>query len=259
MTDTAALHPDFGDLRVQPGEAHITDRPELFGLVNLVAFGGAADRPTHVPAEVGSVGPVVLWESTGAADQLPFWNTNLDGDQYLYVVHGCVRVEFKETGGERRYGHYVGRTGDLLRLPEAIAHRTWSGDGKRRIWLEVLPRNPYWAGIGTQPVAADPSGRIGGFAFAIEDADVVVRWPGGELRTPRDLFRRGLRALVAYELHLGHNEFDGGLIVNDRGDQVVLAGPGHAETLEGRAVLAVFRGLLDRLAMDGTAHGGDGE
>jgi hypothetical protein len=253
---TVPLHADFGDLRVQPGEAHITDRDELFGLVNLIAFGGAADRPTHVPAEVGGVGPVVLWESTGAADQLPFWNTNLDGDQYLYVVHGAVRVEFKETGGERRYGHYIGRTGDLLRLPGAIAHRTWSGDGRRRISLEILPRNPHWAGIGTQPVTADPSGRAGGFTFTVEDTDVLVHWPGGELRTPRDLFARGMRALVAYDLHLGHNEFDGGFVVHDRGVDVVLSAPGHAETVEGRAVLAVFRGLLDRLAMTGAVEEG---
>lgn len=249
MTSTAhaPLHPDFGDLRVQPGEAHITGRPELFGLVNLVAFGGAADRPTHVPAEVGALGPVVLWESTGAADQLPFWNTNLDGDAYLYVVHGSVRVEFKETAGERRYGHYLGRTGDLLRLPGAIAHRTFSGDGRRRISLEILPRNPHWDGLGQHPVDPDPGGRAGGFAFDVDGADVVVHWPGGELRTPRELFGRGLRALVAYELHLGHNEFEGGFTVDDRGTDVVLGAPGHTETLDGRAVLAVFRGLLDRI------------
>lgn len=242
------LHPDFGDLRVQPGEAHITHSPELFGLVNLVAFGGAADRPTHVPAEVGALGPVVLWESTGAADQLPFWNTNLDGDAYLYVVHGNVRVEFKETGGATRYGHYLGRTGDLLRLPGAVAHRTFSGDGKRRISLEIMPRNPFWDGLGGRPVDPDRGGRAGGFAFDVDGDDVVVRWPAGELRTPRELFGRGLRALVAYELHLGHNEFDGGFVVDDRGPQVVLAVPGHTETLEGRSVLAVFRGLLDRVA-----------
>ena len=42
---------------------------------------------------------MALWESTGA-DQLPFWNTDYDGDTYLYIVHGAVRVEFKETDSD---------------------------------------------------------------------------------------------------------------------------------------------------------------
>ncbi|MFI0367518.1 hypothetical protein ACH35V_06535 [Actinomadura sp. 1N219] len=247
LTDLTDLHPDFADLRVHPGESHIDGREELFDVVNVIAFGGAADRPTHVPAELGAVGPVAIWESTGAADCLPFWNTNLDGDQYLYIVHGSVRVEFKETGGDRQYGHYLGRTGDLLRLPQEVAHRTYSGDGKRRISLELMPRNPFWDGLGTDPVTPDASRRAGGFAFEIHDTEVEISWPGGELRTPRDLFTRGLHALCAYELHLGHNEFDGGFIVHDLGEEVRLAAPGHTETLDGRDVLAVFHGLRDAL------------
>lgn len=241
------LHPDFADLRVRPGESHITGRHELFGIVNVTAFGGAADRPTHVPTELGALGPVVIWESTGADDRLPFWNTNLDDDAYLYLVHGSVRVEFKEIEGDRRYGHYLGRTGDLLRLPKEVAHRTYSGDGRRRISLEILPRNPFWAGLGAEGVTPDTSRRAGGFAFEIHDADVEISWPGGRLRTPRDLFTRGLNALCAYELHLGHNEFDGGFTVHDLGEQVRLKAPGHAETLDGRTVLAVFHGLRDEL------------
>jgi hypothetical protein len=242
-----SLHPDFAGLPVRPGESHITGRHELFDLVNVIAFGGAADRPTHVPAELGALGPVVIWESTGAADMLPFWNTNLDGDAYLYLVHGSVRVEFKEIEGDRRYGHCLARTGDLLRLPKEVAHRTYSGDGRRRISLEIMPRNPHWADLGARPVTPDPSRRAGGFAFAIGDAGVEVSWPGGRLHTPRDPFTRGLRALCAYELHLGHNEFEGGFTVHDLGERVLLKAPGHAETLDGRAVLAVFHGLLERL------------
>jgi hypothetical protein len=200
-----------------------------------------------VPVQLGDLGPTVLWESTGAADQLPFWNTNHDGDAYLYLVHGSVRVEFKETEGEKAYGHYLARTGDLFRLPRDIAHRTFSGDGRRRITLEVLPRNPFWADLGTERVEPDRTGRVGGFSFVTDtDTDtVVVGWPGGRLRTPRDLFRRGVRALVAYEMHLGTNEFDGGLVVQDLGDEVALKVGGHVERLPRRDVLAVFAGLLE--------------
>jgi hypothetical protein len=241
------LHPDFADLRIEPGESHIDGRHELFDIVNVIGFGGAADRPTHVPAELGALGDLSIWESTGAADSLPFWNTNLDGDAYLYLAHGSVRVEFKETEGDRRYGHYLGRTGDLLRLPKEVAHRTYSGDGRRRISLELMPQNPHWAGLGRDPVTPDTSRRAGDLAFTIHDTEVGVSWPGGELRTPRDMFTRGLHALCAYELHLGHNEFDGGFIVHDLGERVRLATPGHADTLDGRAVLAVFHGLRNDL------------
>ncbi len=100
MTD--ALHADFGSLAAHPGEAHITDRHELFNIVNVIEFGGGGvERATHVPTEVGAVGPVAIWESTGAADGLPFWNTNFQSDVYLYLVHGSVRVEFKEPGARR--------------------------------------------------------------------------------------------------------------------------------------------------------------
>jgi hypothetical protein len=245
---TTPLHADFAGLTVRPGEYHITAGHEAFGLVNLIEFGGAADRPSHVPAELGSVGPVVLWESTGASDALPFWNTNYQCDVYLYIVHGNVRMEFKETEGERRLGHYIGRTGDLMRLPKDIAHRTFSGDGKRRISLEILERNPYWERIGTGTGAADHSGRVGDLRFTAEPDAVVVSWPDGELRTPRGFFARGLRALVAYELHLEHNEFEGGFVVHDHGDTVTLKAPGFAQTLPGADVLAVFRGLLADLA-----------
>ncbi|TYK51007.1 cupin domain-containing protein [Actinomadura decatromicini] len=246
------LHPDFADLKVEPGESHITGRHELFDIVNVLTFGGAADRPTHVPAELGAMGPVRIWESTGAADFLPFWNTNLDGAQYLYIAYGSVRVEFKDTEGDQRYGHYVGRAGDLLRLPQEVAHRTYSGDGRRRITLELMPHNPFWDDLGKNPVTPDTSRKAGGFAFEIHDTEVEISWPGGgSLRTPRDSFMRGVRALCAYEMHLGHNEFDGGFIVHDLGERVRLKASGHEETLNGREVLAVFHGLRDALTEGG--------
>lgn len=240
-----ALHPDFGDLRVTPGESHITDRHELFSMLNLVEFGGAADRPTHVPAILGSCGPVQLWESTGAADQLPFWNTNEDGDAWLYIVHGAVRVEFKETRGPARYGHQEARTGDLFRLPPHVAHRTFSGDGRRRITLEVMPRNPHWDLMGARPVPDVPGERAGSFTFDLGAPEhAVVTWPGGSLQAPRALFLRALRALVAYELHLGINELDGGLVVHDHGETVTLSAGDFSETLDGMAVTGAFRSLV---------------
>lgn len=243
---SASLHPDFEGLVVTPGESLIAGRSELYDLINVVAFGGAVDRATHVPTELGSVGPVVFWESTGAADALPFWNTNFQCDVYLYLVHGSVRVEFKEVEGEEQYGHYIARTGDLFKLPKDIAHRTFSGDGKRRISLEILERNPLWTAIGAVPIVPNDSGTAGGFRFDLEGDDVRITWPLGSLVTPRHFFVRGLAALVTYEMHLEHNEFEGGFIVHDLGEQVRLKGPGYAETLPGTEVLATFAGLLNR-------------
>jgi len=243
---TASLHPDFGALEVTPGKSHISGSAELYDLVNVIAFGGAVGRATHVPTELGSVGPVVFWESTGAADALPFWNTNFACDVYLYLVHGSVRVEFKETEGQQVYGHYLARTGDLFKLPQAIAHRTFSGDGRRRISLEILERNPHWATIGTVPIIPNGSGVAGGFRFDLEGESVRISWPEGSLLTPQHFFIRGLAALVAYELHLEHNEFDGGFVVHDLGDQVRLKAAGYSETLPGAEVLATFAGLLQR-------------
>jgi hypothetical protein len=245
MADADALHADFAHLTAHPGESHIVAQPELFDLVNVIAFGAAADRPTHVPSELGRTGGVSLWESTGAADQLPFWNTNYDGDTYLYIVDGSVRIEFKQTGGEVRYGHYLARTGDLFRIPERVAHRTFSGDGRRRITLEIVPDNPYWSAIGTREIIPDPSLTAGGFAFTVFAEQVTVAAGGAEYPLPRPMFAAALRALRKYELHLGHNELDGGLSVHDFGDQVELSVPGYAERLDGLAVLGVFQALLD--------------
>jgi hypothetical protein len=83
MADVGVLHDDFAHLDVRPGESHITARPELFDLVNV--------------------------------------------------------LEFKETGGSTPYGHYLARTGDLFRIPDKVAHRTFSGDGRRRVTLEIVP------------------------------------------------------------------------------------------------------------------------
>lgn len=239
------LHPDFGDLTVDPGESQITARPELFSLINVLAFGGDTDRPTHVPVELGRSGSMALWESTGAADQLPFWNTVYDGDTYLYIAHGSVRVEFKETDGTQRYGQYLARTGDLFKLPNEVAHRTFSGDGKRRITLEIMPDNPFWDLRGTRPIAVDRSGALGGFRFTVAADHVDVTCPAGSAQCPRPMFDRALRALSAWELHIGHNELDGGLIVHDKGETASLTLAGYTEEFDGPRIVGVFRGLLE--------------
>lgn len=246
-----ALHRDFGDLHVEPGSVVGATRPELFDIVNLVAFGGAADQKTHVPKEIGRIGPAVFWESTGAADALPFWNTNLFTDIYLYIVHGGARVALKAVDSDEVYGEYVARTGDLFRLPKDVAHRTYSLDGKRRITMEILERDPAWDTIGAlADVEAASSVTIGGFSF-VPDGD-VVRVTAGDRSTdePAGFFARGLRALVAWELHLGHNEFEGGFVVRDEGPTVSLRLGTHAESFAPADVQALFLRLLADLGAD---------
>jgi hypothetical protein len=247
---TGRLHDDFADLGVEPGVARISQRPELFDIVNVIAFGGAADRPTHVPTEIGRVGPVVLWESTGASDALPFWNTNYRTDVYLYIVHGGVRVELKEPEGDEVYGEYVARTGDLFRLPRDVAHRTYSLDGHRRITLEILEHDPAWSTIGRHAeVAPADDTEVGGFRFELGDEHATVTHGADTVRAPLGFFIRGLRALVAWELHLAHNEFDGGFVVHDDapdGDTVTLKIPGHADVVPSQDVIAVFKRLIER-------------
>ncbi|MGH9093295.1 MAG: hypothetical protein ACRDZR_18230, partial [Acidimicrobiales bacterium] len=210
------LHADFADLAVTPGAADILRRPDRFALTNIVALGGAPDMHPHVPTKVGQVGTAVFWESTGAADALPFWNTNLRGDVLLYLIAGSVRVEFREMEGTEPYGSYEARTGDLMLLPRDIAHRTYSGDGRRRISLEIIEHDPRWDALGwVASVAPDPSLRLGGLAFSPAPDVTGVALDGTTAAVGSSFLLRGCRALVAYGLHLGHNEFEGGLVVRD--------------------------------------------
>jgi hypothetical protein len=242
------LHPDFEGLSVRPGELRVAAAAGEFGLLNLLAFGGARDRVPHVPAEVGAIGDVVLWESTGAADALPFWNTNYHSDVYLVLLHGEVRVEFKEPERETLRGTCIGRTGDLLKLPRGIAHRTFSTNGRRRISLELLRRNPHWHSLGRgDGVPAASSTRLGGFEITVGGEHTTVRTAVDEVRTPNGFLRRGLMALIAYELHLDHNEFEGGFVVHDLGETTVLKTPHHQETFPNLAVLALLKAVAARL------------
>lgn len=243
------MHPDFAHLSVQPGEMVITGPPEQFSLLNILAFGGAADKGAHLPAIVGELDDIVIWESTGAPDALPFWNTNYRCDVYLFLASGEVRMEFKEPESDRHYGHYLGRTGDLMKLSRAIAHRTFATNAKRRISLELLKRNPLWARIGehadVQPAATTA---LGGFRFDLAGEQIVVESPGDRALTDRGFFLRGLRVLTAYELHLEHNEFEGGFVVHDLGERVALKTRNHAETFGHAEVLALFKGLIEGLS-----------
>lgn len=241
------LHEDFARLTVNPGESHITGRDDQFALLNLLAMGGAADRPTHIPSVIAQVGDLAVWQSTGAADALPFWNTNYTSDIFLYLVTGEVKMAFKETEGEREYGFYLGRTGDLMKLPQGIAHRTWATEPRRRISMEILRRNPLWERIGqygdVEPAA---SPEVGAFVFGVDGQLATIDSPAGRTTAPLHFFRRGLQALVAYELHLEHNEFDGGFVLHDLDDHVVLKVPGHREELAPGEILAAFKSFLVR-------------
>ena len=245
------MHADFAHLRVRPGEVTLAPRadPGAFGILNLLAFGGAADKGPHMPAVVGRLDDVVLWESTGAADALPFWNTNFSGDVYLLLMEGEVRVEFKEPDSETHLATYVARTGDLMTLPRAVAHRTFATGGKRRISLEIVKRNPLWERIGEHaavaPAAAD---RLGDFTFAFASESVIVSTPADTVTTPRDFFVRGLRVLLAYDLHLEHNEFEGGFSVYDLDATIELKTPGTVQRHAPGEVIALFKGLLERHA-----------
>lgn len=253
-TSARRMHDDFAGLEVSPGTMQVPDGlADAFAMVNLLALGGEADRPAHVPEAIGGLGDVVIWESTGSSVALPFWNTNYAGDVYLYLVHGQVRVEFKEPEkepeGDAVLGHYEGRTGDMMLLPKAIAHRTFSTNGLRRISLEIVRRNPLWERIGEHAdVAAATDLTIGGLRFEPAGDEVVIHSPEGRTTTPAAFLLRGLRALVAYELHLDHNEFEGGFVVHDRGEVVRLAtSDGYDAEHDPREVLAVFTALIDNL------------
>lgn len=244
------LHADFAELTVEPGTMDVAaERRDAFSILNLLSFGGEAERHPHVPETIGALGDVVLWESTGSSVSLPFWNTNQSDDVYLYLVHGRVRVEFKEVEGQEILGTYDGRTGDLMLLPKDIAHRTYSGDGRRRISLEILRRDPTWARIGEHAdVAPADELAIGDLRFDVGADRVGIVTPHGRIETPSDPLLRGLRALIAYELHLGHNEFEGGFVVHDRDDVVRIATPdGYDEEHEPRTVLSVFHALVAAL------------
>jgi hypothetical protein len=243
------LHPDFAHLTVRPGEVRLDEAadPASFRVLNLLAFGGAADTRPHMPALIGQLEDVVLWESTGAADALPFWNTNYAGDVYLLLLEGEVRVEFKTPDADDHLATYLARSGDLMTLPKAIAHRTFSTSGKRRISLEIVRRNPLWDRIGEHAaVSALAEDRLGAFSFAAQGEHMVVTSPTDTVRTSREFFFKGLRVLVAYELHLEHNEFEGGFTVHDQDATAVLKTRGYQETFEPAEVIALFKGLIER-------------
>jgi hypothetical protein len=59
---------------------------------------------------------------------------------------------------------------------------------------------------------------------------------------------RGARALVAYGLHLGHNEFEGGFVVADgEGDEATLKVGSKQLVADGRQIVALLKGLINRL------------
>jgi hypothetical protein len=221
--EEVVLHPDFGDLVVRPGTVSVQGRPEWFSLINLIAYGGAAAKQSHMPAVVGRLGPVAFWQSTGADDALPFWNTNLISDSYLYLVNGEMKVELKEVEGSVVLGTYTGRTGDLMRVPKDVAHRTYSTNHKRRIVLALLEYDERWSDLGWID-DVEPADDLILAGLRIEPGPEVstVRLRGANVTTDSSFLGRGARAILSYGGCLGHNEFEGGFSVSDGGDDMIL-------------------------------------
>jgi hypothetical protein len=243
------LHPDFSGLTVVPGHADITRSPELFDVTNILALGGAADMHPHVPTKVGQVGTAVFWESTGAADALPFWNTNFRCDVLLFCLSGEVRIEFKDVERTETYGSYTGRSGDMMLLPKDIAHRTFSGNGKRRISLEIIEHDPRWDALAwVQSVDGADSLEINGLTISPGPDQTELFLEGATAVVDSSYLLRGARALVAYGLHLGHNEFEGGFVVADgEGDEATLKVGSKQLVADGRQIVALLKGLINRL------------
>jgi hypothetical protein len=243
------LHPDFSALTVVPGHADITRSPELFDVTNILALGGGVDVHPHVPTKVGQVGTAVFWESTGAADALPFWNTNFRCDVLLFCLSGEVRIEFKDVEGTEAYGSYTGRSGDLMLLPKDIAHRTFSANGKRRISLEIIEHDPRWDELAwVETVEAADSLELNGLAISPGSEETEVSLEGATAVVDSSYLLRGARALVAYGLHLGHNEFEGGFIVADgQDDEATLKVHSKQLVADGRRIVALLKGLISRL------------
>jgi hypothetical protein len=242
------MHEDFAGLAVDPGVVQIADGDDRFGMVNVIAFGGAADRHPHVPTELGRLGGVAIWESTGANDALPFWNTNLIDDVYLYLVYGEVRIDFKEFVGEKMLGSYVGRTGDLMRLPKDVAHRTFSTNGRRRISIELAPYDPHWASLDwVADVAAFDDLELAGLTIDPGQDTSVISLGESRVETSSSFLLRGARALVAFGIHLGHNEFEGGFIVSDGDDGAVLKVAGSEVRCPHDEAVGLLKGVIGRL------------
>ena len=246
--EVVALHPDFGDLVVRPGSVSFQSRPELFSLVNLVAFGGAADKQSHMPSVIGRLGPVAFWQSTGAEDALPFWNTNLISDNYLYLVSGEMKVELKEVEGSALLGTYTGRTGDLMRVPKDVAHRTYSTNHKRRIVLALLEYDDRWDDLGWVN-AIEPAKDLALRDLRIAPGPGVstVELAGTTVTTNSSFLARGARAILSYGGCLGHNEFEGGFAVSDGGADMILKVRGQAMRCGRIEVMALLKGVVEQL------------
>jgi hypothetical protein len=249
---TVPMHEHFADLRVEPGTSDVPADDDRFGLVNVLAFGGAPDRHPHVPEEIGRVAGVSLSESTGADDALPFWHTNLLGDVYLLLLHGEVRVEFKEFEGDAHLGSYVGRSGDLMKMPKDVPHRTFSGNGRRRISLQLAPTDPHWESLDwVNDVPASEQLELDGLRIQPGPALTRVTLDGVQLQTDSSFLKRGARAIVAYGVYFGHNEFEKGFVISDvPGEEehgVLVKVAGRVLPCSREETVSLLKGVITRL------------
>jgi hypothetical protein len=246
------MHDHFAHLEVEPGTSDLPADDDRFGLVNVLAFGGAPDRHPHIPEEIGKVAGVSLSESTGADDALPFWHTHLLGDVYLLLLYGAVRVEFKEFEGDAHLGSYVGRSGDLMKMPKDVPHRTFSGDGRRRISLQLAPTDPHWESLEwVNDVPASEHLELDGLRIEAGPRLTRVSLDGATVETDSSFLKRGARAIVAYGVYLGHNEFEGGLIISDapgeKEDFVLLKVAAGVLKCSRAETVSLLKGIIARL------------
>jgi hypothetical protein len=73
----------------------------------------------------------------------------------------------------------------------------------------------------------------------------VISLGESRVETSSSFLLRGARALVAYGIHLGHNEFEGGFIVSDGERGAVLKAAGSELRCPHDQVVGLLKGSLD--------------
>jgi hypothetical protein len=139
-----------------------------------------------------------------------------------------------------------------MKLPKEVPHRTYSGNGRRRISLQLAPIDPRCESLDWVNDVT-PFERLELDGLRIEPGPKVtgVNLEGMHVETNSSFLMRGARAIVAYGGHLGHNEFDAGFIVSDvlsEDEDVVLFKIADRELrVPGEQAVGLLKGIIARL------------